>query len=310
MKIIVTGATGVIGRNAIPELVENGHEVVGFHRRDDGATWLRSVAARPRRVDLFDPDDLQRELRGADVVIHLATSIPPLAKMTKARHRDDNDRLRTDATRNIVDAARQTGVARVVVESISFNDVDRGDHWITEDDDVRAEFRPTASALIAEDLVARFASTGAAGVSLRFAQPYGPGTASSELVTALTARKVPLVGPGTNFVSSIHSADAGSAVVASLEAASGRYNVGDDQPMRSRERLELQVSGLGAPTPRSIPAGLARILVGRATHQLTVSQRVLNRRFRDTTGWAPRHASVRDGWPTVVASPQSRTVTR
>jgi uncharacterized protein YbjT (DUF2867 family) len=93
MKIIVTGATGVIGRNAIPELVENGHEVVGFHRRDDGATWLRSVAARPRRVDLFDPDDLQRELRGADVVIHLATSIPPLAKMTKARHWDDNDRL-------------------------------------------------------------------------------------------------------------------------------------------------------------------------------------------------------------------------
>jgi nucleoside-diphosphate-sugar epimerase len=300
MRIIVTGATGAIGRATVPRLVAAGHDVVGLHQHDHGAAWLRSHGAEAVRVDLFDAAKVGDVLRGADAAVHLATSIPPLAKMTKARHWVMNDRLRSDATRILADAAERVGVGQLIIESITFNYVDRGDHWISEDDAVAAVFRPTASALVAEHHMTRFAAAGGVGVSLRFAQLYGPGTVSADLVEALRSRKVPLVGTGTNYVSSIHTDDAGTAVVAALAAPSGIYNIADDQPMRARDRLELQAGIVDAPTPRRISTGLAKLLAGKAVHQLTVSQRVLNRRYRDTTGWAPTYPSIRDGWPTVL----------
>jgi nucleoside-diphosphate-sugar epimerase len=307
MRIIVTGATGAIGRAAVPRLIAAGHEVVGLHRRDHGSGWLRRQGAEPVQVDLFDSAKVCGVMRGADAAIHLATSIPPPAKMAKARHWVANDRLRSDATRILADAAEHVGVGQVIIGSITFNYVDRGDHWISEDDAVAAVFRPTASALVAEDRVSRFAAAGGVGVSLRFAQLYGPGGASADLVEALRNRRVPLIGAGTNYVSSIHTDDAGAAVVAALAAPSGIYNVADDQPMRAGDRVEFQAGTVGAPAPRKVSAGLARLVVGRAAHQLTVSQRVLNRRFRDTTGWAPSYPSIREGWPTVLrAEPQAR----
>jgi nucleoside-diphosphate-sugar epimerase len=300
MRIIVTGATGAIGRATIPRLVAAGHDVVGLHHHDHGAEWLRRRGAEPAKVDLFDSAQVGAVLRGADAAIHLATSIPSLAKMTKERQWAMNDRLRSDATRVLVDSANRVGVGQVIVESITLNYLDRGDHWISEDDAVAAVFRPTESALVAEHLVTRFAAAGGVGVSLRFAQLYGPGGASSDLIQALRARKVPLVGAGTNYVSSIHTDDAGAAVAAALAVPSGIYNVADDQPMRARDRLEIQTEAVGAPAPRKISTRFAKLLVGRAVHQLTVSQRVLNRRFRDTTGWAPSYPSIRDGWTTVL----------
>lgn len=305
MRIIVTGATGAIGRAAVPRLVAAGHDVVGLHHQDHGARWLRLHGAEPRRVDLIDESQVGDVLRGADAAVHLATSIPPFAKMARARAWATNDRLRADATRVLSQATRRVGVGQLIVASITLNYVDHGDQWISEGDAVAAVFRPTASALDAEDRVACFASAGGVGVSLRFAQLYGPGSVSAELVEMFRARRMPLVGAGTNYVSSIHAADAGSAVVAALTAPSGVYNVADDQPIRARDRLEFQAAAVDAPVPRHISVGLARLLVGRAVHQLTASQRVLNRRFRDTTGWAPSYPSIRDGWPTVLfAEPQ------
>jgi len=99
-------------------------------------------------------------------------------------------------------------------------------------------------------------------------------------------------------------------VVAALAAPSGVYNVADDHPMRARDRVEFQADAVGAPAPRHVSAGLARLLVGKAVHQLTVSQRVLNRRFRETTGWAPAYPSIPDGWPTVLHSEPQGSGTR
>lgn len=313
MRIVVTGATGAIGRTTIPRLVAAGHEVVGLHHQPSSAEWLRRHRAEPRYVDLFDPDQVGAVLLGADAAIHLATSIPPVAKMTKTRHWALNDRLRSDATRVLVDAAERVGVGQVVIASITFNYVDRGDHWITEDDFVSSVFKPTASALAAEQRVAHFAARGGVGVSLRFAEVYGPGTVSAGVVAALRSRKVPLIGDGHNYMSSIHVDDAGAAVAAVLGAPSGIYNVGDDRPLRARDRLDLQARVVSAPKPRRVSVGLANLLVGKAAHQLTVSQRVLNRRLRERTGWTPRYPSIGDGWATVLADdpaddPADRTV--
>lgn len=300
MRIFITGATGVIGRAALPHLVQAGHSVTAVHRSADGKHFLEHHGARAAVVDLFDPAAVNEAVADADAVIHLATAIPPMAKMTRTRHWAVNDRLRTDATRNLVDGSIAASVGSLIVESITFNYVDGGSDWIDEDHPVDPPFRATASALIAESEVARFAATGRRGVALRMSQLYGPGRASDELLDRLRDRKVPLVGTGGNYVSNLHADDAGTAVAAALAVDSGCYNVSDDEPLTTADRLAVQVESIGAPAPRRVPVRLARILVGPATNLLTVSQRVLNRRFVEAAGWKPRYPSIRDGWPTAT----------
>jgi nucleoside-diphosphate-sugar epimerase len=83
MKMLFTGATGVIGRAAVPLLTARGHEVTAVSRSETDRGWLLEVGARPELVDLFDPDAVLHATAGMDAVIHYATAIPPQATMAE-----------------------------------------------------------------------------------------------------------------------------------------------------------------------------------------------------------------------------------
>jgi nucleoside-diphosphate-sugar epimerase len=83
MKIMFTGATGVLGKASVPLLVADGHDVTGVFRSDLEKRWLEAVGARPARVDLFDPAATSQAMSGMDTVIHFATAIPPQRSMRK-----------------------------------------------------------------------------------------------------------------------------------------------------------------------------------------------------------------------------------
>jgi nucleoside-diphosphate-sugar epimerase len=72
MRVFVTGASGHIGSALVPELLGNGHEVVGLARSDRSAAALRAVGAEVWRGDLDDLDGLRAAAKAADGVIHLA----------------------------------------------------------------------------------------------------------------------------------------------------------------------------------------------------------------------------------------------
>ena len=305
MNIFFTGATGVIGRATIPGLIGAGHDVTAVARHPGDHEWLRRCGARPVEVDLFDPTAVIAAVDRHEVVVHMATSIPPQDKMSKRDAWMMNDRLRAVATPILVDAALALDVEAFIQQSITFVYADGGHRWLDEDSRVEPIWEVLHSALRAEDHVARFAGGGGRGVVLRFSSLYGPGRASQEYLAAVAARKLPTVGTGTNFVSHLHTSDAGTAVVAALDAPTGVFNVTDDTPVTKREELEALAETLGVKPPRRLPGWLARAVVGPATGLLTVSHRVSNQRFKQATAWTPRFESVIDGWHDAVRDPDA-----
>jgi len=302
MKVLFTGATGVLGREAVPMLVANGHDVTGVARNRDDETWLDSVGARPRTVDLFDLDSIRDAMAGTDTVIHYATSIPPQTAMTKRRSWETNDRLRSEASRSLVDAAIAAGVERFVQQSITFFYADGGDEWLDESSPIAPQWEVLESALVAEENVDRFRNAGGTGLTLRLSRLYGPGRASSDYIASVANRKLPIVGAGTNFISSLHTRDAATATVAALSAPDGTYNVSDDEPQRSADHMKILAERLEAPRPRRVPVWLARMVSGPAVALLTTSQRISNAGFKQATGWRPEFPSSTEGWKHVIAA--------
>ena len=294
MKLFVAGGTGVLGRRAVPLLVEAGHEVTALSRSAEKDELLRSLGATPVRVDLFDAPAVKDAVGGHDAVLNLATAIPTATKAASVGSWDETFRIRREASRNLVDAALAAGAGRYVQESITFNYADAGDAWIDEDSPI--EWGTFGAACEeAEAQARRFTEGGGVGVVLRFGAFYGPdGHHMDDMAKVLRKRIAPDLSP-EGYRSSIHTEDAATAVVAALAVPAGIYNVVDDEPVDRRAWAEAFAASLGVKPPRFV-AKLAKPLMGRKAEMLLRSQRVSNRRFKEASGWAPRYPSVREGF--------------
>lgn len=196
MKIFVTGATGVLGKAVVPRLIADGHTVSALSRSEANRQLLQDFSAHPVQADLFDAAPLQQVLMGCDAVLHLATRIPPTAKLARRSAWEENDHLRRDGTRALVEAALAVdGVQTFVYPSYASVYPDRGDRWI---DASTTPAQPTSilqSTLDAEAAVAHFTGNYRRGISLRMGSLYGPESpATHELLDY--ARKGMAVLPG------------------------------------------------------------------------------------------------------------------
>src|SRR5687767_1367512 len=90
MKVFVAGATGVLGRELVPQLVARGHEVFGMTRTASKQDGLRALGARPVVADALDPDAVARVVGEAEpeVVVHQLTALSGEMSMKDARHPD------------------------------------------------------------------------------------------------------------------------------------------------------------------------------------------------------------------------------
>ena len=295
MKVFVVGGTGAIGRHAVPALVRAGHTVTASARTPEKAAQLSGQGASPIRVSIFDRASLTEALAEQDAVVNLATAIPPTPKFMRTAAWADNDRVRKEGSAAIVDSAIAAGVGRLVQESVSMIYPDRGEAWV--DEGGAPDDYPMARAnLAAEASANRFSAAGGAGVVLRFGWFYGPGARHSEEFFAMARRRVAIMmGPPGGYVSSIHVADGGAAVVAALAVPAGTYNVVGDEPLTKRRYADALSVAAGKAAWLRVP-GRSALLLGHRSTSLTRSLRVSNRRFREASGWTPTYPSAREGW--------------
>ncbi len=123
MRVFLAGATGAIGRQLLPLLVQAGHDVTAMTRTPKGAGWISSQHAHPVVCDVFDREKLRRTLIEArpEVLIHQLTSIPK--RVNPRRVVEDlavTNRLRTEGTLILMEGARAAKVRRVIAQSVSF----------------------------------------------------------------------------------------------------------------------------------------------------------------------------------------------
>lgn len=298
MRIFLAGATGVMGRRLLPLLIAGGHEVRAGARGEQGRELVATAGGEPVAVDLFDAAALREAVTGSDAVINMATRIPVGPRAALRRAWNENDRIRKEGARNLVDAALAAGAGRYIQESIVFPYADQGAAWITEDAPLDVELQ-LQSALDAEAEAARFTATGGAGVALRFGLFLDEDSGhTQDAIKMLHRRQSPLFGPQDAYAASVMVRDAARAVVAALDAPAGVYNVVDDEPLTRSDHLAAAAGAFGLPVPRPLPEAIGKLPRVRV---LARSQRVSNTKFKQATGWAPQFRSAREGWAAVAA---------
>ena len=308
MRIFVAGAAGALGRRLVPLLVEGGHQVTGMTRTAGKAVGLRAAGADPVVADALDRDDLVRAVVAArpEVVVHQLTA---LAGMTSFRRPDQGfaltNRLRTEGTDHLLEAARAAGARRFVAQSFAGWPFARvGGPVKTEDDpldpDPPAQLRRTLDAIRHLES-AVLGTEGLEGVVLRYGGFYGPGTsagAGGYILDDLRRRRFPIVGAGSGVWSFVHIDDAATATVAAVErGAPGVYQIVDDDPAPVSEWLPALAAAAGARPPRRVPVWLARLLVGE--HGVVLMNEVRgasNAKARRELGWRPAWPSWRQGF--------------
>ncbi|HET6567694.1 MAG TPA: NAD(P)-dependent oxidoreductase [Rhodothermales bacterium] len=300
MRIFMTGATGVVGRRAIPLLVAAGHQVTAIGRTPEKQAGLERMGATALALDLFDPAAVRNAVAGHDVVVNLATHIPGSSvQMMLPWSWRENDRIRRDASAILVEAASAGGVSRLIQESFAPIYADAGEAWIDEEAPVRP-LRYNRTVLDAERAAAGFTQRGGVGVVLRFALFYGPDSKpTQEMIPVVRKGWAPMPGLPGAFLSSVSHDDAATAVVAALGVPAGIYNVADDEPLRRSEFFGSLADALGVPPPKLPPSWITP-LFGAMGEMLSRSLRISNRKLRDASGWAPKYPSVREGWQAVA----------
>jgi nucleoside-diphosphate-sugar epimerase len=230
MRILLAGATGVIGRRLAALLRDANYEVTGTTRTPAKTQMLRALGITPIVVDVLDADALAEAVATArpEIVIHQLTDLPsgpgtpgyPAAQQA-------NRRLRIEGTRNMMQAAKRTGVRRAVAQSIAFVYAP-GAGTRAEDDplDLAAE---GVRQLTVQGIVALereiLKTPEIAGVVLRYGYLYGPDTWYD----------VPPKPP------SVHVDAAAHAALLAVSKGAGVYNIAEDDGAVSSAKAKREL---------------------------------------------------------------------
>jgi nucleoside-diphosphate-sugar epimerase len=206
LRLLITGGTGVLGCALRPLAEAAGHKV---------------AMPRHEELDLFDLSEVADAVRDVDGVLHLATRIRSLEQISDRDAWRENDRLRADASKILVDAAIAAGAEVFVQPTVTF--VYPANGPVSEDTPIGEVLPILRSALVAEQETERFARAGGRGVVLRMGLLDGPGTWFDE--------------PMGDFGATLHVHDAGRALLSALSLPSGIYNVCRNGGLVSSERF-------------------------------------------------------------------------
>jgi len=280
MKILVSGATGLVGQHLVRRLLESGHEVVALSR--DAADAVLNLPVRCR-VHEWTPENGHldvRALEGVEAVVHLAGEDVGGGRWTVARKRAIA-RSRIDGTRTLVEAIAGLAPAarpRVFVSASAIGFYgDRGDQILDETAEAGSGFLCDVCR-VWEQEARRVEAAGVRWVSLRtgvvLAKEDG---ALPRMLPAFRLGVGAKFGSGRQWMSWIHIADLVSLLVFAIEnrELEGPVNAVSPTPLTNRDFTRTLARVLRRPALLLIPGTLLRWALGEMSSVVLDSQRVV-----------------------------------
>jgi nucleoside-diphosphate-sugar epimerase len=292
MRVFVTGASGHIGSALVPELLGNGHQVVGLARSDRSAAALEAAGAEAYRGDLDDLDGLGAAAAAADGVVHLAFKHEAMATGDYLGAIAD-DLKAIEAMGAALEGSGKPFVGTGGTLMLAFGQI-KGRPG-TERDVVTGGPRVDA-----ENTVAGFADRGIRSSLVRLS----PLVHSSldhhgfahQLISIARAKGVSgFVGDGANRWPAVHTLDAARLYLLALESApaGARLHGVADEGVPFRDIADVIGGRLGLPVESVDPQdasehfGFLGALVG-------LDNPTSNALTRELLGWEPAHAGLLD----------------
>ena len=256
MRVLVTGASGMLGRGVARALADRGDRVTVLQRRPAGLGLPEML------TDISDVAAVRTAVGNQDAVIHLA------AKVNVVGPEADYERINVHGTRSVVNACLTAGVRRLVQvssPSVAHAGSSLIGHGADPADPVAAR-GPYARSKAAAELIALDADSGElAVVAVRPHVVWGPG--DTQLVARVVDRarrgRLPIIGSGAALVDTTYVDNAVEALIAALdhcEHARGRALVvtnGEPRPVAELIAAICRAAGVPEPSWR-VPVGLAR----------------------------------------------------
>ena len=235
MRILVTGATGLLGGRLVAQLARDGHEVLALTRSRASHAGLRAAGATPLDGDLDDPAPLA--LPALDAVVHAA------ARFRFAGPREAFLRTNVDATARLLEASARAGARSFVYISAAGVVMDPAGRPMRRVDET-APTHPEhfsgylASKARAEQLVLRADKPGFRAIAIRPPALWGPGDPFSRaLPRALASGRFAFIDRGEHAFATCHVDNVIEAVRCALQRGSGgrAYFVADPQTLSFRD---------------------------------------------------------------------------
>jgi nucleoside-diphosphate-sugar epimerase len=318
MRVLVTGASGMLGRATATALIERGEEVTVLQRRPGG------LPCREVLGDVADPAVVARAVDGQDAVLHLAAKVDVTGRWAEYA------RANIEGTRTVVEACRRAGVRRLV--HVSSPSVAHGGAALVgvgagPADPERARGHYSRSKAVAEGAVLAADSAALAVLVVRPHLVWGPGDTQlvERIVERARAGRLPVIGSGAALIDTTYVDNAADALVAAVDACGPVHGealvVSNGEPRPVAEVIARLCQAAGVPGPRRhVPfplawaAGAAVEGVWTATQrrdtppltrflaeQLATAHWFDQRRTREALGWAPR-VSLAEGFARLASA--------
>lgn len=264
MRILVTGATGLLGGHMITHLARDGHEVLALTRSQASHEKLRAGGATPLDGDLDTP--ALPTLPTLDAVVHAA------ARFRFSGPREPFFRTNVDATARLLAAAERAGASTFVhisAAGIVMDDTGRPMRQVDETAPTHPDHFSgyLASKARAENLVLAADKPGFRTLAIRPPALWGPGDPFSRaLPQALRSGRFAFIDRGDYAFATCHVDNVIEAVQCALERGAGgrAYFVADRETLSFREFVAslATVQGLSVEQVGSMPYWLAVMLGG------------------------------------------------
>jgi nucleoside-diphosphate-sugar epimerase len=305
VKILVTGASGRLGRAVALALLERGEEVTVTQRRSAG------LDCREVRGDIADPEVATRAAAGQDAVVHLAAKVDVVGPWSQYA------RANIDGTRSLIAAAQRSAVGRLVnvsSPSVAHAGTPLMGAGADPADPKSARSNYSRSKAIAEQLALAADTPDLAVLCIRPHLVWGPG--DTQLIAPIVARaragRLPMIGTGAALVDTTYLDNAVDALVAAVDRCGPVHGesrvVSNGEPRPVGEILRQVCAAAGVPPPsRHIPlrsAVFAGFLVEKLwaatradgqppmtaflAEQLGTAHWFDQRRTREVLRWSPR----------------------